>query len=444
MSHPNLTILSNCGVIFKTTRGRLGAKFFNILGAKIEKAYSLFLSLDYQLGTMVENDGVAEYLDEPEIVYLNNAGQARFSDRTKEAGIRSITENIWIHAENDQQEIRSLFAQLIHASAKDIAIMPSTAFAITLAATNIAKQLTAGEVLVLQDQMCSAIYPWQEICNSSDGRLKLHIVPYPSESSNWTDDIVESINSRNIVVACLPPLHWSDGSPVDLTTVSQLCSKKSIPMVIDATQAVGIMACNISEIRPVLLACSSHKWLRGPSGASLVYIDASVHEIWQPLDQHGRGRDPGRGDTRNLHPDKMGPNGYDETFFDDARKFDAGGKPNSILLPLLRSALEDVVQLDIKVAQDYLQSLMLPLIFWASLHDFAVVMPRPNYHIVGLRPKSMSTEELSQMCSNLERHSIYVAARCGALRISPYHDNKPEDIIKLIKAMENACTAVPN
>jgi selenocysteine lyase/cysteine desulfurase len=373
--------------------------------------------------------------DDGKIVYLNNAAMARLHPDVKKAGIQAITDPMH-HDNTVATSIRMHFATLIEASSDTIAIMPSTAFAVTLAAKNLEQQLVGpGKILVLQDQMCSAVYPWQDVCDRSNGKLTLDIVPYPDNTTTWTDLVLERLQTGTVVAACLPPLHWADGALLDLDAIGEACrSRDGIPLIVDATQAVGAMPLSVQQIRPALLACSIHKWLRGPSGASLVYIDPALHDRWAPLDQHGRGRDLG-GDDWDASKDEMGPSGYPEQFLKDARKFDSGGKPNPILLPMLRSSLEHVVTLDQTELQQTLRDLMQPLLKWVHLSGkFSLPASHPN-HLVGIRPVNMTPDQMIGFCNRLQSEKgIYLAVRCGAFRISPYLDNTKSDIEALLAA----------
>ena len=187
-----------------------------------------------------EDGWVQDDTDSNDIVYLNNAGQAPLSAEVKKAGMDALRCPPWkMHVEEDQKKVRELFASLIEADAKDIAIMPSTAFATTFAARNIqrCRQKKKGRILILQDQMCSAIYPWQQICSESNGDLTLDIVPHPTSSEGgWTESIIKRLNHDNVAVACLPPLHWSDGALIDLESISALCVERRIVLIVDATQ----------------------------------------------------------------------------------------------------------------------------------------------------------------------------------------------------------------
>lgn len=386
-------------------------------------------------------------------VYLNNAGQARLSDAAKRAGVHALLASsspALPHADADQKRVRELFATLIGAAQSDVCIHPSTAFAITMAAENIFRRhvedrsgatrkddaTAPGRIVVLEDQMCSAVYGWQDIVRRSKGSLVLDIVPFPSsDAESWTDLILERLDGHHVAACCLPPLHWSDGSLVDLVRVGEACRARSVPLIVDSTQASGILECDVRLVQPALMACSVHKWLRSCPGAALVYVHPSVHDEWQPLDQHGRGRDLGS-PTYDASKDEMSKDGYPTAFFKDARKFDAGGKPNPVILPILRAALEEVVSLNIEEAQEQLRALMSPFLEWASRHGY--VLPSSHaYHLVGIRPtQQMSPEEMIAIAARLESaHSVYVAVRCGAFRISPYLDTTPTDMDRLVQAL---------
>jgi selenocysteine lyase/cysteine desulfurase len=184
------------------------------------------------------------------VVYLNNAGQAKLTPEVQAAGIAAVQRPPWEpHDDGEHQSrVRELFGSLIDADATDIAIMPSTAFAITLAARNIQRTVrlasskrTSGKILLLQDQYNSAVYPWQQIAEESNGAITLEIVPHitPSQEGGWTQAILDRID-ENLVAACLPPLHWSNGALIDLEAIGAACRNYNVPLIVDATQGENI------------------------------------------------------------------------------------------------------------------------------------------------------------------------------------------------------------
>jgi selenocysteine lyase/cysteine desulfurase len=196
-----------------------------------------------------------------------------------------------------------------------------------------------------------------------------------------------------------------------------------------------------NQIMSFQLQCGT-KWLRAQPGTSLVYVSEQVRESWIPLDLHGRSRDIPGGTNWDAGKDVMGPTGYPEKFFKDARKFDSGGKPNPIFLPMLRASLEQVSLVDRDEAQETLKVLMDPLVSWARDNGYKVPCEPRAYHIVGIEPPDRTTEEILAMAKKLKENGIIVAVRCGGFRISPCLDTTPSDIQKLIQALESPDTGV--
>lgn len=279
------------------------------------------------------------------------------------------------------------------------------------------------------------------------------MVPYPETC--WTEQILIALHESHerhtktgreprIRVACLPPLHWSDGALVDLEIIQEVCRKYEISLIVDATQAIGAMELSLpkhdalAHQSPVLLVtCSVHKWLRAPSGVALVYLHPSVHDLWHPLDHHARSRQASGRPDWDANRNQMTPDGYPRDFWTDARKFDTGGKPHPILLPMLCAALEEVVALDMKQVQNRLCELMSPVLDWATTHGYELPPGPHAYHIIGIRPHPpRNTEELLAMARLLaSQYKIIIAVRCGKFRISPYLDTTPTEVERLITAL---------
>jgi hypothetical protein len=241
--------------------------------------------------------------DDRAVHYFNHASQAPLSAEVKKLGIELIRASPWNAPDNrhsapySQARVRSLFAALIDSDGDEdgdegakefgnastgsrIAVLPSTAFAITLAARNIMKQhrkkwedcaVGGGRILVLQDQFDSAVYPWQQVCDESKGRVSLEIVGHPEEDfhhepgssastsaskssdnddvggpTGWTRAVLEKLKGSNhdetgeIIAACLPPLHWSNGTLLDLEVIGAVCRDRNIPLIVDATQGAFV------------------------------------------------------------------------------------------------------------------------------------------------------------------------------------------------------------
>jgi selenocysteine lyase/cysteine desulfurase len=116
--------------------------------------------------SLVLNDCRALFALPAEVSYLNCAYMSPLmseSTRAGEAGIlaesqpSAVTSNDFFER---SERLRVLFAELISATADDIAIVPSASYALSTAAANIALE-SGDEILVLDEQFPSNVYPWR-------------------------------------------------------------------------------------------------------------------------------------------------------------------------------------------------------------------------------------------------------------------------------------------
>ena len=162
------------------------------------------------------------------------------------------------------------------------------------------------------------------------------------------------------------------------------------------------------------------------------------------MDFHGRGRDFEAGAASwDASKNEMGPNGYPEKYYGDARKFDSGGKANPLLLPMLRTAMEEIVCCsidDLAKAQSKLKILTKPLLDWAAdgnKYGYSVKTGPRAYHLIGLVPEEKTPEEMIEISKRLATEKgIIIAVRCGGFRVSPYLTNTENDVQKLIEGLE--------
>ena len=145
------------------------------------------------------------------------------------------------------QRVRQLFAQLLNCRPENVALTPSTSYAISAAAHNMRAQVRGRAVLVLADQMASNVLPWQNAVQHMQGEL--HVLKRPLAEhgdgivSDWASTIVDYIEQhaaheealdateqtasnegealhktegRRVGVVAIPNCHWSDGTMIDL------------------------------------------------------------------------------------------------------------------------------------------------------------------------------------------------------------------------------------
>ncbi|GIS88762.1 MAG: hypothetical protein CM1200mP18_14720 [Gammaproteobacteria bacterium] len=118
----------------------------------------------------------------------------------------------------DAEEARGLFAELIGATANDVALGSAASYGTATAARNLPVQ-PGQRILVLQDQFPSNVYSWHALANESDGTILTLQRP---QDDDWTRSVLEALDER-VAIAALPHVHWTDGAMLDLVRIGARC-----------------------------------------------------------------------------------------------------------------------------------------------------------------------------------------------------------------------------
>lgn len=385
--------------------------------------------------------------DNDSVLYLDSAGRSLQPLPVTVAGQESVKLKItpWEGSQASAEDLRILFGKIISSNPSNIAICPSTSFAMSTVAFNAAQLGVLNQsstVLVLEDEMGSVMYPWQQACRQSGASLKVILDPrkYSRSPVSWTEAIIEQIDDKVSIIA-LPMVHWCDGSFIDLAHIRRILNNIDMShrpwLVIDGTQSIGALEFHVDVIQPTFLACSVHKWLQCPYGMSFMYLDPSLHDTFQPIDLHERNREGS--DRREW--DEVGAmnvlRGYPEAFMSGARRIDSGGRPNPILLPMIQAGLSFVLTLQVSRIQSLLQSIVKYLIDQVEnciLGKVFAKISSKHCHYVGFRLSEDFKSRLSlpKLVDELLKRKIKVSVRYQALRVSPYIYIDQEQIDRFI------------
>ncbi|CAK0821923.1 unnamed protein product [Prorocentrum cordatum] len=188
----------------------------------------------------------------------------------------------WTLRDGCDARVRASFAELVGCAPAEVALWgpdPSTSFAISTAARAVALRTQRDDVgLILEDQMSSNVYPWQQLQQTHG--LALEAVPRPADG-NWTRALLSRLAAleaagRRVVVVAVPVYLWTDGSgPVDVAALSEVCRdpgrRTRTVLVVDGTQSLGAVPFDVRRTPVDFLAASVHKWLFGAYGLACMY-----------------------------------------------------------------------------------------------------------------------------------------------------------------------------
>jgi len=287
--------------------------------------------------------------------YLNCAYKSPLLKSAEAAAVQALARernpaDIVAHDFFDEaDEIRALFTQLIHAEAGQIALMPSVSYGMETILSNTPSK-TNGNAVTLQDEFPSGYFALNKWCKQHANEL---IIAKPSGASrgSWNANVLDAITEQTSLVL-MSSVHWMNGYRFDLEAIGKKCKSVGARFIVDGTQSVGALPMDIQQYSIDALVCASYKWLLGPYSTALTYL-SNAYEDGEPLEEAWMNRSNGR-NFQDLAA-------YDPNYRPQAGRYNMGEAGNLVLMPMLRTALQQIVTWGPEHIQAYCATLIDPL-----------------------------------------------------------------------------------
>lgn len=365
-----------------------------------------------------------------EIAYLNCAYMSPQLRQVEVVGrdMLAIKNSPWLigtgHFFNPLKELKALFAHLINVREKDrIAIVPSVSYGMANVAKNV-KMSKGQRVIVAEGQFPSNYYPWERICQENEGELVQVAAPEgPGRGARWNEALLEAIDHRTCLVA-LGHVHWADGTRFDLEAIRKRTREVGALLVIDGTQSVGALPFDASVIQPDALICAGYKWLMGPYSIGLAYYGPAF-DAGTPIEENWV--------NRTESEDFAGLVNYRQEYQAAAGRYSMGEQSQFVLAPMLKTAIEQIVDWEVGEIQAYCSALMAGAL--ESLQEMGCIIEAPEWrgaHLIGVRLGEAL--DASLLKASLTANNVWVSFRGNAVRIAPHVYNTPDDVQRLVEA----------
>ncbi len=363
-----------------------------------------------------------------DLAYLNCAYLSPLMDSVIEAGHRAVLrkQHPWQIRHDDffseVEELRGLFAALIAANRDDVAIVPSTAYGIAVAANNI--DLSAGDnIVVPHAEHPSTFHRWRVLAEDCGAALR---VVMPAEGQSWADAVIGRIDSRTKAVS-VPHVHWSDGRIFDLARIGEAARAAGSALIIDGTQSIGALPVSVAALMPDFVTCSAYKWLLCPYGFGFLYA-APWRQSGRPIEEHYFHRadaEHHEGRLDHLY-------GYDV----GARRFDTAERASFINVTMAIPALKQVAAWTVEGIARRIGAISDAIVDGAASLGYHAPEPeRRGPHLFGLRhPGGLP----AGLASALNAANVHVSIRGDAIRVSPHVYNDEEDVSRFLGALRAA------
>jgi selenocysteine lyase/cysteine desulfurase len=279
-------------------------------------------------------------------------------------------------------------------------------------------------VIVLEDDHSSPVLEWHSRAEAQG--FTVETVKRPGDG-DWTSAVLAAIERSGappVSLASISSVHWSDGALIDVDKVSAALRQRGAFFLIDATQAVGVLAMDVKRLDPDFVMFPTYKWVLGPYGRAFLYV-AKRHQGGIPLEQISAGRRNVRAENARYFTDL--------DYAPDARRFDMGERDYFISMEMASIGLEMLAEWGAAAVAQRIKMLTERIAEGVRGIGVSVSEARPRApHILSLK---FQDGVLAGLVEGLASESIYVASRLGRMRISPHVYNDEADADRFVEAL---------
>ena len=371
-----------------------------------------------QLGNYRAIMGLSE-----EWTFLNHAAVSPISKPARDmmsAFLDDLCENAMANRKRWHEQIRKarqLAADLLHSSAKEIAFVKNTSEGVSMVANGL--NLSPGDNVVTTDiEYPANIYPWMRLSNHG---VSLKLAPNRNGRVPF-EDIAGAVDDNTKVIA-LSSVEFSTGFRHDLRRIGEFCRERGIFFFVDGIQSVGALELDVKECSISALSADSHKWLLGPEGAGILFVDENVLDRVEPTEV---------GWLTVENPDEY----LDYRFLPkkDAGKFECGTL-NMAGICGMAASIEALLKVGIPNIEKQIMQLTDRLCEGLQRKGYEIYSSRREGEksgIVLFSSRDHSAEDLWRLL--LERR-IITSVRYGRVRVSPHFYNTSEQINEVIESL---------
>jgi selenocysteine lyase/cysteine desulfurase len=356
--------------------------------------------------------------------YLNNAGVAPPSLRVLESldayhrdhalyGVHKLLPKFM----DTGTRIKEILAELLQCPSSCIALTHNTSEGMNIVAQGFPWK--EGDcVLGLDREYPANVYPWWNLENKGVRHLRLK----PTHSDKDLSALKSGMDDKVRMVA-VSAVDWCSGYVLDLSDLGEFCRDKEVLLVADVAQALGVIPLNPETTGVAAMAGSGWKWLMGPIGIGVFYCHPSLME---QLELVYVGTDTVV-ESHNYLDYRFEPKS-------DASRFEFSTPNVNDWVYLLASLrlLREIGFENIRQRIGHLNAYLRAGLEQKGLHLRGSEKVEEQSGIVAFWREDLDAPEETR---RLASQDIVVAARDGAIRISPHVFNNEEDIDRLLKAL---------
>jgi selenocysteine lyase/cysteine desulfurase len=310
------------------------------------------------------------------------------------------------------EAVREAAARLIAAAPEEIAIVKNTSEGLAVIALGL--DWRPGDVVVgIEDEFPANYFPWAQLepqgvklrwLNLRAGRIEL-------------DEIDRACQGARLLAISF--VQYLSGFRIDLDAVGEICRRRNCLLVVDAVQGLGPFLIDVKRSGIHALAASAHKWLLGPEGIGLLYVDRDLIPQVRPVEFGWTNTAGWRTYSR------------DPKLREGAARYECGTL-NTIGCYGFRASLELFLEAGVEPIAAWVDHLAGCIAAGARQKGYELATSREagsGSGIVSIRKEGVDSEAVVRML--LENH-ITTSPRFGWIRAAPHFYANEQDIARFL------------
>jgi selenocysteine lyase/cysteine desulfurase len=354
-------------------------------------------------------------------IYMNHAAVSPISRRVRDTMVEVLDDVCRYGAEHWRRwaetcrGVRQSLARLINAEPGEIAFIKNTSEGISSFANGLNWQ-PGDEIVSVEGEFPANFYPWKAL----QGRgVLLRLAP--AEQGRVDEDaIIKALTPRTRVVT-VSFVQYLSGFRLNLEKLGQACEAHGCLLFVDAIQGLGAFPLDVRRDRIAGLAADGHKWLLGPEGSGLLYVNRQVLQKLTPTEI---------GWTTVRHPNDF--SNRDISWQDDARRFECGTL-NTVGIYGLGAAVNMLLEAGIRNISERILDLTDRLRAGLLAQGHTVFGPRVRKEASGIVSFVPRKDDAESWLKLFLSRNVQVATRGGMIRIAPHFYNTEEEIDRVLE-----------
>ena len=325
------------------------------------------------------------------------------------------------------EAIRRSAANLINAAADEIAFIPNTSIGINLVAEGFPWE-DGDNIVTFANEFPANLYPWMNLRSRGVSTRVVEV----DRGIPDLNRLFEHCDTRTRIIS-ISWVSFSSGyrfNKNQLKSIIHDAHQCGIYVLLDAIQGLGVFPLDVAELGIDFLAADGHKWMLGPEGAGIFYLQKQHLELLRPL-------------MVGWH---SVANAYDFSHIDwkprqQAARYE-GGSQNMVGTLGFGASLEFLQTLGVTPSQSPIAEQILNYTQHAQQELTAlgavIYGPSDTEHQSGITCFTLPEVDLTQLRRQCLEAGIVLSHRDGRLRISPHAYNNQQDLDRLLALIVNA------